>query len=156
MEEGVGVPHVRPGESDEPGEDPGRGVGGEADEEMPHEAGGLLDPVERGEVVDLLQELVDEGRDLHQVPGAILGDQDVLRAELEYLARLPELVPVGVMGVAQGAEPLDADPRLIGPEVGEGEVDHVVPDGPVLEDEEVVDSSGGSPCPRARPPVPGR
>jgi len=38
------------------------------------------------------------------------------------------------VGVAEFTEPLDRDADLIGPEMGQGKIDHIVADGAVLED----------------------
>ena len=49
MEERVGVPDVRPREPDDPGEHPGTGMRGKADDEVPDQVLSRGDPVEGGE-----------------------------------------------------------------------------------------------------------
>ena len=98
----------------------------------------LLRPVEGFEPVNPHQEVVDELRHADKPLAAVFRDQDILVAELQHLVGLDEFPAVDVVGVAEFAEPLDRDTDLVRPEMGQGEIDHIVADGPVLEDIKVL------------------
>ena len=139
MEERVGIPHVCPGEPDDPCKDTGTRVRGKPDHEVADKVFGFCDVVERFEAVAFDEKVVDEQCNADHVLGAGVRDEDVLRVELEHLRFVLEIVPVRVLRVAQRAEMLDGDPDLVGPDMRERQVDHVKPRGPVLEDPDVPD-----------------
>ncbi len=123
---------------DKSGEDPGAGVRGKPYEEMPHEVEWLLRPVEGFKPVDLHQEVVDELCHPHQPLAAVLRHKDILMPEFQHLVRLDEILAVDIVDVTEFAEPINRDADLIGPEMGQGKIDHIVADGAVLEDIKIL------------------
>ncbi len=107
-------------------------------QELSHEVERLFRPVERFKPVDFPEKIVDELRHPDQPLAAVFRDQDVLVAKFQHLVVRDEFPAVGVVDVAEFPKPLDRDADLVGPEMSQRKIDHIVTDSPVFEDIKVL------------------
>ena len=138
MEKRVSIADIRLCEPDKPCKYPGTRVRGKPHYEVPEKIGFRPDVVKWRQVITFYQHHIDEPGNFYQVIGADLGYQDVLGVEFNHLGTFNQRSPKKVTFIPESDRLRNGDSHLVGPEVGKREVDHVVPDRPVLENKEVM------------------
>ncbi len=133
MEERMSVASAHIGVSDDPAQDSSRSMRRESERDVPYQIRPVLDVVVSGELVELLEFVIQVCCDLHEVVSAVLGGNYILDLELAYLLRIDEWIPVPIMGVAQLVGLLYAQTYLPRFEMGQGDIGHIESDRPVLE-----------------------
>ena len=141
MEKGMGVASGTVCPTDDSRENPPARVGCERANEMPDEVVGLVSVVIRLHLVKANQQFIDVLRRSKQEIGRPLGDDEILRENFQRLLVVLQWTTAVIMGVAQTVEFFPRHTNLTGPEVGDGNIAHVVANRTVSEDGEFVSSA---------------